>query len=357
MSICLANGGAERSAAMLSEMLHSKGHEVHIAILTNQINFDYKGKLFNLGLEKRKDETLRGRLKRLMKLRVYLKKEEFDLIIDHRTKTDYYRERFYQNVIYRGFKKIYVVHSSNQALYLTKQPHKAAKIYNKNLATVGVSHYITQKALPEVGIKNTHTIANAFDQNWAGVESPVPEALHDQKYILSYGRIDDTVKDLTFLINSFTASNLWQSDVKLVVLGDGPDKEALQHFSKGLASSEFIMFLPNQSPFSIVKKATCVTLTSRFEGFPMVLVEALSLSVPVVSLDIVSGPSEIIEHGENGLLVEKREVSLFAEALQAMVQNQSLHNHCASNAKASVAKFSMAEISEKWNQLIQDEVR
>ena len=106
VSICLAQGGAERSAAMLSEMLYNQGHEVHVAILTNKIQFPYKGTLFNLGLEKNEREGWAGRFKRLLKLRRYLKKHEFDLIIDHRSKPAYYRERFYHNVIYRKFKKI-----------------------------------------------------------------------------------------------------------------------------------------------------------------------------------------------------------------------------------------------------------
>ena len=86
----------------------------------------------------------------------------------------------------------------------------------------------------------------------------------------------------------------------------------------------------------------------------MVLVESLSMGTPVVSLDIVSGPSEIIQHEKNGLLVPKREVSLFAEAMRNMVDNETLYENCRTNARESVEPFSFSKISEKWNKLIAD---
>lgn len=357
MSISLGKGGAERSAAMLSEMLHSHGHEVHMAILTNDIAYPYKGELLNLGLLKPKKETMRERFKRLSQLRKYLKAHAIDIVIDHRTKNNYSRELFYHKIIYKGFRKIYVVHSANKSLYFSESPKKFAGFYNRNLKTVGVSNYITETVLESLQITNGCTIHNAFNANWVYMPADVPTTLANKEYLLSYGRIDDTVKDFTFLLNAFTASNLWQQGKHLVILGDGPDKKVLQQFTAGLPSANHIIFLPHQSPFSVVRGAQCVTLTSRFEGFPMVLVESLSLGVPVVSLDIVSGPSEIVQDRENGLLIPKREVSLFAEALIEMMTNKELHTHCSKNAKASVAQFSMQEISKKWNQLVQDEVR
>lgn len=352
VSICLAKGGAERSCAMLSEMLVAQGHEVHIAILTNAVQFPYGGTLFNLGKLKEDNESFSGRFKRLLKLRTYLKKHKFDVIIDHRTKNDYYRELFYHKIIYKGFKKIYVVHSSNADLYLTQKPKDFAKVYNRNAATIGVSNYISNTILPSFGITNAATIHNAFDPSWQQSNDDLPENLKSRTYILSYGRIDESVKDFTFLLNAYTASNLWKEGIHLVILGDGEDKMALQQFAETLPSAAQIVFLSSQSPFHIIANAQFVTLTSRFEGFPMVLVESLSLGVPVVSLDIISGPSEIIQHEKNGLLIPKRDVSLFAQAMQRMSMDDILQKTCRKNAKTSVAQFSSEEIAKKWNQLL-----
>ena len=127
------------------------------------------------------------------------------------------------------------------------------------------------------------------------------------------------------------------------------------------ASSECagqVLFLPfTKNPFEIIKNAHCVTLTSKYEGFPMVLVESLSLGTPVVSLDIISGPSEIVQHQKNGLLIAERSLPLFAEALQKICFDEKLYNEMKANAKPSITKFSMQAISEKWNQTLQHAIR
>ena len=358
MSISLGKGGAERSCALLSEMLHEQGYEVHLAILNDDIDYPFKGTLLNLGKLKKQKDGFGNRMNRLLKLRKYLKEHQIDLVIDHRTKNNYPRELFYQNMIYKGFRKIYVVHSANPDLYLTNKPVQFAKVYNRNVRTVGVSNHITAAILPQYGIENAVTLHNAFDPEWEKNGSTPPKMLLGKKYFLSYGRIDDAVKDYSFLLRAFNASKVWETELNLVVMGSGPDLPKLQRLAEQLPAGRHIFFVEHISnPFPIIKNAQFVTLTSRFEGFPMVLVETLSLGIPVVSLDIVSGPSEIINHGENGLLIPKREVSLFAEAIEKMALDKVFRQHCRNNAKASVSQYSKQEISKKWNQLIAHAVR
>jgi len=358
VTISLAKGGAERSCAMLSEMLKAVGHEVHIVILNNEIDFKYQGNLFNLGLYKKKFDNLWFRFIRFKKLRNYLVENSFDVIIDHRPKNNYKRELFYQKYIYRNLPKIYVAHTSNVSGILTNNIQKFVEIYNKNVTNVSVSKYIQNKILKKNGVEKCSTIYNAFDPHWYDEKQIfIPSEINNKDYILSYGRIDDDVKDFTFLINSFNQSLLWQKDKYLVILGDGKDKKSLIAYSETLACSEKIIFLPfTNTPFSIIRKAKFVTITSKYEGFPMVLAESLSLGVPVVSLDIISGPSEIIIDQQNGLLISKRDVSLFSEGIISMFENPVLYNRCKRNAKPSVLEFSKEKISEKWNKLLQDEL-
>ena len=74
VTISLAKGGAERSCAMLSEMLSNQGHKVHVVVLNNEIDFNYSGELLNLGaLKKNKKDWIWSRLLRFYKLRTYLK--------------------------------------------------------------------------------------------------------------------------------------------------------------------------------------------------------------------------------------------------------------------------------------------
>lgn len=343
---------------MLSQMLEAKGHEVHLVILNDEVDYPFSGKMLNLGKLKAEKGTTVKRLLRFRKFRNYLKKEAFDVIIDHRPKNNFERELFYSKFIYRELNKIYVVHSSKKTEYLTNHPTAFSKICQKNLLNVAVSEYIETQILRKEGIDNSVTIHNAFNPAWEEESGELPEILQNKKYILSYGRLDDSIKDFSFLMEAFSESKVWEKDVHLVILGDGKDKEMLQRLAASKECAEQILFLPfAKNPFEIIKKAQCVTLTSKYEGFPMVLVESLSLGIPVVSLDIISGPSEIVQHQKNGLLIAERSLPLFAEALQRVCFDETLYQTLKENAKPSVAKFSMQAISEKWNQTLQHAIR
>src|SRR5690606_27739593 len=358
VSISLAKGGLERSCAMLSQMLEQHGHEVHLVILNDEIDYSFSGKLLNLGKLKAEKDSMVKRLLRFRKFRNYLKNENFDVIIDHRSKNNFVRELFYSKFIYRKMRKIYVVHSSKKEQFLTENSASFSKICNKNILNVAVSEYIEKEILKKEGIKNSVTIHNAFDPNWESESSDFPEILQNKKYILSYGRLDDSIKDFSFLIESFSQSKVWEKDFQLVILGDGKDKKMLQKLAKTKPCAQQILFLPfTNNPFGIIKNAHCVTLTSKYEGFPMVLVESLSLGTPVVSLDIISGPSEIVQDQKNGLLVAERSLPLFSEALQNICFDDSLYETLKENTKPSVEKFSMQHISKKWNQTLQHALR
>lgn len=353
VSISLAKGGAERSVALLSKMLTNKGHNVHLVVLNDEVDFSFSGTLFNLGKFKTQRDTLLKRLVRFRKLRNYLREEKFDFIIDHRPKNNLRREKFYHKYIYKGIRKIYVVHTSHQSKWFLNNPEELSELFQQNYATVAVSGYIDKQILQKQGITNTQTIYNAFDPIWQASNGHFPKILENKSYILTYGRICDKVKDFSFLIESFLISNLWKNNIYLVLMGEGVDKPLLQQKVSQMECKKQIFFLPfNSSPFSIISNSKFITLTSNYEGFPMVLVESLSLGTPVVSLDIVSGPSEVIVNEHNGLLVEKREPAIFAEAMRKMFENEQLYQNCKLNTQKSVEEFSMQKIAEQWHTLI-----
>lgn len=357
VSVSLATGGLERSCAMLSQMLEAQGHKVQLLILNDEIDYPYSGKLYNLGKLKSEDDSIFKRLERFYKFRKFLIKEGFDVIIDHRPKNNYKRELFYSKWLYRDFNVIYVAHNSKKSKYLTENPSAFSKISRGNLLNVAVSEYIEREVLNKSGIQNTVTIHNAYNPDWDAESEVLPDILLNKKYILSYGRLDDKIKDYSFLIESFSQSKVWENGFHLVILGAGEDKEMLKELAASKSCSNQILFLPfTSNPFGIIKNAHCVTLTSKYEGFPMVLVESLSLGTPVVSLDIISGPSEIIQHKKNGLLIAERSLPLFSEALEDICFDKTLYKTLKSNTKLSVEKFSMQSISDKWNQTLQNAI-
>jgi len=94
-------------------------------------------------------------------------------------------------------------------------------------------------------------------------------------------------------------------------------------------------------------------MTSHYEGFPMTIVESMSLGVPVVSLNFKSGPSEIIITGKNGILVDSTDVKDFSKAINKMVEDEVFYSNCKTGTKNSVEKFKKQYISQQWIKLIE----
>jgi N-acetylgalactosamine-N,N'-diacetylbacillosaminyl-diphospho-undecaprenol 4-alpha-N-acetylgalactosaminyltransferase len=89
-------------------------------------------------------------------------------------------------------------------------------------------------------------------------------------------------------------------------------------------------------------------MASKFEGFPMVIIEALSCQLPVVTWDFNSGPSEIIKNMENGILVENYNKEKLIEAMNLFVTDNNLYLQCKENASSSVKHFSLENIGNEW---------
>ncbi|MAT90862.1 MAG: hypothetical protein CMC35_09215 [Flavobacteriaceae bacterium] len=352
VAISLGTGGSDRSCAQLSQMLTAEGFEVHIAVLNDNVKFDYSGSLLNLGALKKGKDTLLKRFQRMRVLKRYLKKHNIAHVIDHRAKNQFYREWFYKKFIYHGVKTIYVVHSHLLETYFGKTPDRFRALYQTNAATVTVSEAIKKTLQAKLQLRNLVCIPNAANPAWKALAKQTENPIATP-YILSYGRMNDAVKDYRFLLESYAASKLYDEGIQLVLMGEGPSLPQLKQWVQTNGLEDAVQFIPpTTNPFPYVNDAICVTLTSRYEGFPMVLLEALSLEVPVVSLDIPSGPSEIIEHQKNGLLIQKREVSLFAEALRTVALDKELRLRFQRNAAASMARYAPAPIAAAWKKLL-----
>ena len=99
------------------------------------------------------------------------------------------------------------------------------------------------------------------------------------------------------------------------------------------------------------EKSSLAVCSSKFEGFGLVITEAMSCGLPVVSFDCPWGPRAIIQDGEDGLLVENGNVEKLAEALIMMIQHPDIRSKMAAKAIENVQRFSIEKIAEKWRSL------
>ena len=286
-------------------------------------------------------------LKRFFIFRKYVRKHDFDLIIDNRTRMAIVRELLISVFIYKLSRTIFVVRSFMLKKYFPKADFLTKLLYRKAYKIVGVSKEIAETIEQQYGFNNVTHIYNpvpVFKESFEVVQ---------MDYILALGRLKDDVKNYSFLIESYAVSKLKEQQIKLLILGDGEDKALLKKKVFELGLDQDILFYSHVSnPYNYIKQAKYVCLTSYYEGFPRVLVEALSLGTPVVSINCKSGPKEIVKHKDNGLLIEEYEKEAFANAMNSFIFDETLYNKCKSNARSSVTHLSVDNIALEWQRLI-----
>ncbi|RZM82609.1 glycosyltransferase [Leptolyngbya iicbica] len=135
------------------------------------------------------------------------------------------------------------------------------------------------------------------------------------KVVLSVGRLYPQ-KNHALLINAFSRVISHVKNARLVILGEGDEKENIHKQIHAFGLQDHVDVLDFQAnPFPFYREADLFVLTSLWEGFGNVLVEALACGTPVVSTDCPGGPREILEYGEYGTLVPVNDVDALASAI------------------------------------------
>jgi glycosyltransferase involved in cell wall biosynthesis len=349
ISTSLGSGGAERFASLLSFMLKKLNMEVHSIIINDVIDYEYGGKLLNLEIECSGSFSFLKKIKKGFLLNSYLKENKINFIIDNRPRNNLTRE-IITNWIYGDRTKCFVVHSFNTNTYFPKPDFFSKFLYQKADKVICVSQRIEEKVKQKFDLKNTVTIHNPYDFSKIEIEKG---ASVSEQYIMYFGRFDEKVKNFSLMLEAFHLSKIHLQGYKLLLMGEGPDLEIIQKNIKRLQLEEVVIIYPfNKNPFQFVQQAKFTILTSRYEGFPLSIVESLALGTPVISVDCDSGPNELIQNGFNGLLVGNNNPHLFATAMKQLVEDENLYNFCKKNAAKSVEHLSLETISKQWESIL-----
>lgn len=174
----------------------------------------------------------------------------------------------------------------------------------------------------------------------------------ERRRLLAVGRLGNE-KRFVNLIEAFASLVPRFPDWELVLVGEGPERARLSEMieSAGLSATVFLAgHVGNLGDW--YRSADLFTLTSRFEGFPNVLVEALAHGLPAVSVDCNTGPRDIIRPGVDGLLIPPEDDSALADALGHLMGDAGLRERFGARAIEARERFSLARTAAAWERLL-----
>lgn len=147
-------------------------------------------------------------------------------------------------------------------------------------------------------------------------------------------------------------------DWELEIVGDGEDREMLKTMIDryGLGGSVHLVSANNEIEKYYIGSSVYV-MTSRYEGLPMVLLEAQAFGLPIVSFRCKCGPSDLIEDGENGYLVDEGDIKGFVFKLKKVMSDVELRRKMSQNALTSSDKFSEERVMQYWIELFESLVK
>ncbi|WP_165092394.1 glycosyltransferase family 4 protein [Caballeronia sp. SBC2] len=198
----------------------------------------------------------------------------------------------------------------------------------------------------------------------AVMPNPLPDELFEQpcmrgpadgrKRLISVGRLHEQ-KQYDVLITAFAALAEAYSQWDLWIWGDGPEraKLAAQIEDAGLKKR---VFLPGKtaSPWAEMAAADIFVLSSRFEGLPMALMEAMGLGVASIAFDCRSGPRELMRDGSDGLLIPAGDVDAMVRGLRELIANAALRSELGSKAAHSIReRYSVQAVLTHWDELFE----
>lgn len=340
--------GTERSATLIANSLAENGYNVSILsfVDVDKPGYDINNniKIIDLGVKCKNNKI--GYFKIVKAIKKLMIKEQVDVLIE----AEVYNRLFTTLALKNIKTKVITWEHFNYFVTLNRKERKFARWLAAKYSDAIVT--LTEKDKLNY-LKNLN--CNALVKNIANTLVYYPKEFSklESKKVLAVGRLNYQ-KGFDVLIEIWNKSYMKEKGWMLEIVGDGEDREKLERKIEqyNLQSSIILTPATNQIQEKYLQSNLYV-MTSRFEGFPMVLIEALAFGLPAISFDCQTGPSELIHDGENGYLIEDNNIDMFVDRLNALSLDNAKIKCMGSNATESIKDLDIKYISKKWIDLIE----
>lgn len=346
----LSCGGAERVLCALANSWSERGHQVTVATMEDSIPF-YSlvagVELRALGAASKSDSKIsavKGNFRRLRALRGAVRETRPDVVISFMTPT---------NVI-----AILAARSCRVPVIACEHTDPRHQQLNLSWSALRIAIYPLAQTV-------TFLTANVWKRwkFWLGgrarvMPNPVsidawspPAKLNFSRNLVAAGRLV-RLKGFDLLIEAFGAIAARHVEWGLTILGEGDlRKELEQQVEEAGLRGKVRMPGRVTNPHAWFAQADLFVLSSRYEGLPCALCEAMACGTPAISFDCESGPADVIRDGIDGLLVRPGDVQGLGEALERLMANDQEREGFGARAREVQQRFGMPRVLEQWDEL------
>ena len=243
-----------------------------------------------------------------------------------------------------------------------KKYRTLARLYRKSIygladAVVAVSQGLTREVKRIFGLEHVKTIYNCIDIESVIARSKTADDNPPHEYfrlglpiLVATGRLDEQ-KGYPHLLEAFKIVNE-TVDARLVIVGDGKLKDELRRTAKSMEIDDKIAMVGETEPYAYMCHGDIFVFSSLYEGFGIVLIEAMSLGMPVVSTDCDYGPNEIIENGKNGLLVPVADPEKMASEILRLIKDKNLRSSLGAEARKRSKYFALDRMVSDYEKVL-----
>ena len=260
--------------------------------------------------------------------------------------------------------KIVLEVSNSEAHQLEGKKHKAfTKFYRKSVfgladAIIAVSEGVEREVRHIYKVTHVRTVYNCIDIENIIERSKVQEDIPheylrgDLPVLIAVGRMHRQ-KGYPYLLEAFRIVNE-TTEARLIIVGGGNLKEELHRMAESLGMEDKIAMVGETEPYAYMRHSDIFVLSSLYEGFGIVLIEAMSLGMPVISTDCDHGPREIIENGKNGLLVPVADPPKMASEIIRLIRDEKFRCTLGAEAEKRSRDFARDRMVSDYEEILKN---